>query len=139
MRLRDKFRLFAVLRVAIAGMFPALMLAFVLAGAAVSPPAAASARLSVSTGMHAVATLGEASLSVRIAAPRAPELPAQCFDRHHSCGPGAIAAGCPEAFALGPTRRVSFVTPRAPGPVAVPDVAPHLAASLSILFRNFRE
>lgn len=137
--MRDKFRLFAVLRAAAGGLLPTLVLTLVLAGAAISSPAAASARLSISSGMHAVATLGEASLSVRIAAPRAPELPAQCFDRHHSCGPGAIAEACPEAFSLGPTPRVSFVTPRAPGLVAVPDIAPHLAASLSILFRNFRE
>jgi hypothetical protein len=137
MRFRDKFHLFAVLRVAIAGMFPALMLAFVLAGAAVSPPAAASAVLSASPGMHAQAALGEALLA-RSPVPRAPQ-PSECVERHDSCGPGTIPAAHAEPLVLGLTRRASFVAPRGPEQVPVSDVAPPLATSLSILFRNFRK
>jgi len=139
MRFRDKFRLFAVLRVAAGGLLPALMLAFMLAGAVVSSPAAASAMLSVTSAIYEGAALGEPPLSVPIAAPRVPDGPARCFERHHPCGPGAIAAACAEPFSLSPARRASFVTPRAPMPAPVSDVAPHRPASLSVLFRNFRE
>jgi hypothetical protein len=109
-----------------------------VSAAAVSPPAAASAMPSATSGMHEQAALSEASLP-RIAAPRTPERPAQCFDRHRPCGPGAIPLVHAEPLVLGLTRRASIVTPRAPERVPVPDVAPHLAASLSILFRNFRK
>jgi len=139
MRFRDKFRLFAVLRVAAGGLLPALMLALVLAGTAVSPLAAASAMLSVSSATYAGAVHGEPPLSVPISMPRVTDGPARCFERHHPCGPGANAAACAEPFSLGPTRRTSVVTPRAPAPVPVSGVAPHRPASLSILFRNFRE
>lgn len=138
MRLRDTFRLFAVLRAAVGGLLPTLALTFVLPGAAISSPAAGSAILSPSSGMYEQATLGEAWLS-RSAVPRAPDRPAECFERDHPCGPGAIPLAHPEPFFLGLTRRVGFVTPCAPERVPVPDVAPHLAASLSILFRNFRK
>jgi hypothetical protein len=138
MRLREKFRLFSVFRVAVGSLLPALALVFVFGGAAVSPAAAASAMLPADSGTHAGATLGETPRSVRIAAPRAPDRPATCFDRHHPCGPGVIPAAHGEPFSAGPTRLASVAAPRGPEQVPVPDVAPHATASLSILFRNFR-
>jgi hypothetical protein len=114
------------------------MFIFVLAAAAVSSPAAVAAISSASSGMFEQAFHGEASLPIH-AVPHAPDGPAQCADYHHPCGPGAIATAHAEPFVLGLTRHVSVVTPRGPQQTPVPDVAPHPAASVSILFRNFRE
>jgi hypothetical protein len=114
------------------------MFIFVLAAAAVSSPAAVAAIPSASSGTYEQAIRGEAALLIH-AVPGAPGGPAQCVDRHHRCGPGAIATTHAEPFFLGLTRHVSFVAPRGPQQAPVPDVAPHPAASVSILFRNFRE
>jgi len=138
MRLRDKYPLFAVLRLAAGSLFPALTLAFVLAGVVNSPPGAASTVLTDSSGMHREATLGEASLPARIAAPRAPDRPAPCFERHHPCGLSAAAAAHAGHLILALTQRASYGAPRSREPLAAPDAAPHVATSLSILFRNFR-
>jgi len=137
MRLRDKFRPFAVLRAAVGALLPTLALTFVVAGA-ISSPAAGSAILSLSSGTYQKVARGETWLRHSTIS-RAPDRPAECFERDHPCGPGAISAVTAEPLVLGLTRRASIVTPRAPERVPVPDVAPHLAASLSILFRNFRK
>jgi len=137
MGLQDKFRLFGALRAGADGLFAVLMFIFVLAGAAVSSPALASPIPAASYGAYEQADLSETSVP-RSAVQRASQ-PSECVERHDSCGLGAIATAHAEPFSLGLTRHVSFVTPRAPEQVPVPDVAPPLAASLSILFRNFRE
>jgi hypothetical protein len=134
MRLWPEFRLFYVLRAVASALLPALALAFAFGGgggAAASPPAAAF-------GTHAGATLGEAPLAVRLAAPRAPGRPAPCLDRYHPCGPGVIPAAHGEPFSVGSARRLSVAAPRGPAQVPAPVAVPHLTTSLSILFRNFR-
>jgi hypothetical protein len=138
LRLRGKFRLFAVLRIAAGGLLPTLVLTFVLAGAAISSPAVGSAILATSSGPYEQAALGETWL-LRSAAPHAPESPAECFERPHPCGPGAIPAAYAEPVFLGLTRRASLVSPRGLAPVCARDTGPHATTSLSILFRNFRK
>lgn len=125
--MRDKFHPIAALRLTARGLFPVLMLAFVLSGAAISSPA------------HEQPATGEAPLP-RSALPGTPDRPVPCFDRHHHhCALAAVAAVHAEPIFLGLAERASFVIPHAIVPVAAPDVAPHVATSLSILFRNFRE
>ena len=137
MCLRDKFRPFDVSKVAAGRLFPALMLAIVLASAAVSPPAVASATLCTLTGTNEQTALVEAALP-RSAVPCAP-LPAECIERHDSCGPGAIPGVHAEPAVLGLRLRASFIAPRDPAPLRSLDLAPHAARSLSILFQNFRK
>jgi len=99
------------------------MATFALAAAAA--PAAASGQL----------YLGEVSLpSVAVPQP----VPA-CFERHYPCERGAIATAPAEPMGLGAMPSAGFVKASAPLPARVRQAAPHRAASLSILFRNFRE
>jgi hypothetical protein len=127
MRLRDKFRLLAV------GLLLALLAAF-----AVAVPGTSSAGGAALSQDSFESDLGEARL-VRGAVPRAPEHASTCFERHDPCGPGGIAPAPDASVALDTMPGAGFVKARAllPGPVR--EIAPHAAASLPILFRNFRE
>lgn len=135
---RARFRLFAALSLVTNGMLAALMLAFVLAGAVNSSPASAATIPAASSGTHEQAAMGELE-RLRTADPRVPDRLAECFEIHHSCAPSALLPSHAGALSPDLAPHVGFVTPRAPERVAVPGVAPHPAASLSILFRNFRK
>ena len=126
MRLCDKFRLLAI------GSLLAFMAAFALAAS--GTPSAAAAALSQASFES---DLGEARLP-RGAVPALPEH-ASCFERHHPCGPGGIAPAPAAAAILGPMPDARLVKAPALLPAPIRDVAPHAAASLVILFRNFRE
>jgi hypothetical protein len=138
MRLRDKFPLFAVLRTAAGGLFLMLVAAFAVAAAGMSPPSAGTAALSPTFFIFEQSDLGEGRLP-RGAIPRAPERAPTCFDRHYPCGPGGIATAHAEAVYPGAMLDAGLVKAPALLPAPIRYVAPHPAASLSILFRNFRE
>lgn len=125
MRLLDKFRLLG------GSLLLVLIAAFALAAS--GTPSAAAAVLSQASFES---DLGEASQ--RGAVPAAPEH-ASCFERHYPCGPGSIAPAPAAAAALDAVPGAGLVKAPALLPAPMPDVAPHAAASLSILFRNFRE
>lgn len=126
MRLRDKFRLLAI------GSLLAFMAAFTLSVSGM--PSAGAAALSQASFES---DLGEARLP-HGAVPAAPEH-ASCFERHDPCGPGGIAPAPTASVALQAMPGAGLVKAPALLPAPMPDVAPHAAASLSILFRNFRE
>jgi hypothetical protein len=125
MGLRDKFRVFA------GGLLLALMAAFALAAAAATAELAGQARASTSEQPG----LSEISL------PRGaiPEHAPTCFERHNPCGAGGIASAPAASVALDAMPGTGLVKAPALLPAPMPDVAPHAAASLTILFRNFRE
>lgn len=97
------------------------MLAFVLAAAALSLPAGASPVPSVSSS-----TLEEPAS-------------ADCFEAHYRCAPGGIPAAHGEPSFAGAIPSARFPVPRAPLQIGDAGAAPHSAASLPILFRNFRK
>jgi len=125
MRLRDKFRLLAI------GLLLALVAAFAIAAS--GTPFAGAAVLSKASFESG---LGEAWQ--RGAAPAAPEH-ASCSERHHPCGPGGVAPAPAASAALDAMPNAGLVKASALLPAPMRDVAPYAAASLSILFRNFRE
>lgn len=114
MRLRDKFQLLVI------GLLLALTAAFAIAAFAMPP---------VET-----AALSPASFEL----PSTPEH-APCLKPHHPCGQGGIAPAPAGSVALHAMPDAGLVKVPALLPPPLPDVAPHAAASLSILFRNFRE
>lgn len=126
MRLRDKFQVFA------GGLLLAFIAAFALAAAAapIAEPAAKAQASSTSEQPD----LSRVSLRGVI-----PEHASTCFERHYLCGPGGIAPAPAASAGLDAMPGTGFVKAPALLPVPMPDVAPHAAASLSILFRNFRE
>ena len=127
MRLRDEFRLLAI------GSLLAFMAAFTLT--VFGMPSAGAAALSQASFES---ELGEARLP-RGAVPAPPEHATTCFERHDPCGPGGIALAPAASVALHAVPGGGLVKAPALLPAPMPDVAPHAAASLSILFRNFRE
>lgn len=137
MRLRNSFHLPVALPAA-GNLFAALVLALALAAAIISSPSKASTIPAASSGAYEQAAMGEIEPR-RTAEPRAPDRPAECFEVRHSCGPSALLPSHAGPLSLDLARHVSSVAPRAPERVSVPGMAPHLAASLSILFRNFRK
>jgi hypothetical protein len=114
MGLRHKFQMFA------AGLLVALMATFALAVAAA--PAA-----------------GPAAQADSVAIPAMPEHAPTCFERPRHCGAGGVASAPASSVPLAAMRGTGLVKAPALATVPMPDVAPHAAASLSILFRNFRE
>jgi hypothetical protein len=113
MGLRHKFRMLA------AGLLVALMATFAFAAAA---PAA-----------------GLAAQADSVAIPAMPEHAPTCFERPRHCGAGGVASAPAPSVPLAAMRGTGLVKAPALATVPMPDVAPHAAASLSILFRNFRE
>ena len=114
MGLRHKFRMFA------AGLLVALTATFAFAAAAA--PAA-----------------GPAAQADSAATPAMPEHAPTCFERPQHCGADGVAAAPAPSLPLAAMRGTGLVKAPALAAVPMPDVAPHGAASLSILFRNFRE
>jgi hypothetical protein len=125
MGLRDKFRMFA------GGLLVAFMAAFALAAAAATAGPAGQAQGSTSEQPGP----SEVSLLRGVVPEHAPT----CFERHNPCGTGGIASA--PAATLAPYAMPGTGLLKAPAllPAPMPDVAPHAAASLTILFRNFRE
>ena len=127
MGLRHKFQIFA------GGVLLALMAAFALAAAAA--PAAKPAAQAQASFTSEQPDLSEISL------PRGavPEHVPTCFEQHNPCSTGgtAPAPAASVAFDAMPDTRLVKAPVLLPAPM--PDVSPHAAASLSILFRNFRE
>jgi hypothetical protein len=121
MGLRDKLRMFA------GGLLLAFMTAFPLAAAA-APSAEPVAQAPASFG------LSEAFLPHGAV----PEHAASCSEQHDPCGPGGIAPA-PAALAVAGAPVTGFFKVPALLPVPMPDIAPHAAVSLTILFGNFRE
>lgn len=119
MRLRDKFRLFAI------GLLLALTAA--LAVAAPATPSAGAAALSQAVFES---ELGEAA---------APGHAPACLEQHDPCKPGSVATALPASATPHAVPSRAFVKAPAFLPAPLPDVAPHAAASLFILFRNLRE
>lgn len=119
MRLRDKFRVLAL------GLLLAFTAAFAVAASATSFAEAGT-------------TLSQAALQPDFGE-SAPEHSTACFERHDPCKPGSVAVAAPTPATVHAMPGGGFV--KAPAFRAAPmrDVAPHAAASLSILFRNFRE
>ena len=114
MGLRHKFQMFA------AGLLVALMATFAFAAAAA--PAAVPAAQADS-----------------VATPAMPEHAPTCFERPQHCGADGVAAAPAPSLPLAAMRGTGLVKAPVPVTVPIPDVAPHAAASVSILFRNFRE
>ncbi|HUF82521.1 MAG TPA: hypothetical protein VMN03_15395 [Burkholderiales bacterium] len=127
MGLRDKFLMFA------GGLFLAFMAAFAL-GAAATPTAEPAARAQASSTSEQP-DLGEVSLPRGVIPEHAPT----CFERHYLCGPGGLAPAPAASVAHSAMPGTGLVKAPALRPAPMPGVAPHAAASLSILFRNFRE
>lgn len=114
MGLRHKFQLFA------AGLLIALMASFAFAAAAA--PAA-----------------GPVAQADTVATPAIPEHAPTCFERHNTCGAGGVASVPAPSVPLAAMRGTGLVKAPALLAAPLPDVAPHAAATLTILFRNFRE
>ncbi|OGA70392.1 MAG: hypothetical protein A3G81_34490 [Betaproteobacteria bacterium RIFCSPLOWO2_12_FULL_65_14] len=128
MRLRDKFRMFA------GSLLLALVAVFALSTSGM-PLSGAAAVTHASFGSD----LGEAR-QPHGAVPAAPEHASACFEPPHDpCGPGGVAPAPAASAALDAMPNAGLVKAPALLPAPMPDVAPHAAASLSILFRNFRE
>lgn len=123
---RDKFRLLAALRAAarlLAMFVPAFGL--VVAVNAVAAIAVAEVPSSFSTAEQF--------------APAAPEH-SPCFERHqHSCATAAAPAGHGAPLVFAPARRAAPVPEHSGAALALRLAAPPAAASIAILFRNFRE
>lgn len=123
MGLRDKLRMFA------GGLLLAFMAAFPLAAAAApSAEPAAQAQASSRSGLS----------EVFLPHGTVPEHAVSCSEQHNPCGPGGFAG--PAASVAGEAMPGAGLV-KAPAllPVPMPDVAPHAAVSLTILFGNFRE
>jgi hypothetical protein len=114
MGLRDKFQLFA------AGLLVALMATFAFA-AATAPAAVPVAQADT------------------VATPAIPEHAPTCFGSHDPCGAAGVASAPALAVPLAAMRCTKLVKAPALLAAPLPDVAPHAAATLFILFRNFRE
>jgi hypothetical protein len=114
MGLRDRFQMFA------AGLLVALMATFAFAAAAA--PAA-----------------GPVAQADTVATPAIPEHAPTCFERHNPCGAAGAAPAPAPSVPPAAMRGTKLVKAPALLAAPLPDVAPHAAATLSILFRNFRE
>ena len=121
MGLRDKLRMFA------GGLLLAFMTAFPLAATAAQSPEPA-AQAPASPGLS----------EVFLPHGTVPEHAVSCFEQHSPCGPGGIAPA-PAALAVAGAPVTGFFKVPALLPVPMPDIAPHAAVSLTILFGNFRE
>jgi hypothetical protein len=125
MDLREKLRIFA------GGLLLAFMAAFAPAAAPSAEPAAQA---------QASSTSGHSDLSkASLPGGAVPEHAVLCFEQHDPCSPGGIAPAPAATVALDAMPGTGLVKAPALLPVPMPDVAPHAAASLTILFRNFRE
>jgi hypothetical protein len=122
MWLRDKLLVLAI------GSLLALIAAFAVA--APRTPSAETAAFESHRG-------GEACQ--RGAIPAAPEHAPTCFEQHDPCGPGGIAPAPVASAAVHAMPSGGLVKAPALLSASMRDVAPHAAASLPILFRNFRE
>jgi hypothetical protein len=127
MGVHDKLRMFA------GGLLLAFMAAFALAAAAAPSTEPATQTPAASTSEHP--DFGKASLPHG----EVPEHAATCFEQHHPCSPGGIAPAPAASVAADAMPGMGLVKAPALLPVPMPDVAPHAAVSLTILFRNFRE
>ena len=86
-----------------------------------------------------MATFVPAAQADTAASPASPEHAPICFERVQHCGAVAGAPAPAPSVPLAALRGTGFVKAPVLATMPLPDVAPHAAASLSILFRNFRE
>lgn len=68
-----------------------------------------------------------------------PEGAATCFERHDPCRAAGMASAPGASLVLDARSDTRLAKAPALRTAPLPDVAPHAAASLCVLFRNFRE